>query len=193
MTIEPEDTEILTETPEIEIGQGEIQFTPTGIPHKDMSIAGMINDAPNACKALIRAGLWDKVCASPNPAGEAEMQLIGLSGIPGNKRKQVLIKVKNMLNGLGVSLPQAHHKCILENYVNRINLDKINNEVKKAVQEIQVVTQEAPAKEVPQDLKTALNGSVLTHPDGSTYTFGNRGRRPLWVLEWLKINPEPEA
>lgn len=182
-----EDLDTLETTEEVEIGQGEIQFTPTGIKHKDMAIAGMINDAPNACKALIRAGLWDKVCTSPNPAGEAEMQLVGLAGIPGDKRKQVLIKVKNMLNGLGVTLPQAHHKCILENYIKRINLDKIQPEIKKAVEEITPV-----AKPIAEDNKTKLMGSVLVHPDGSKYTFGVRGRRPLWVQEWLKINPEPE-
>jgi hypothetical protein len=184
-TEEDTDLDIIPEIPE-ELGQGEIKFEPTGVKHKDMAIAGMINDAPKACKALIMAKVWDTVCTSPNPAGKAEAELLKLFNIPEDVLKIVLIKVKNLLSGYNMSIPQAFHNCILEKVLARIDIEKLKTKVEK----VQVV---AVTEEPIKDFKFALNGSVLTHPDGSKYTFGTRGRRPLWVTEWLTTNPAPEA
>lgn len=180
-----EDLDIIPEIPD-ELGQGEIKFEPTGIKHKDMAIAGMINDAPKACKALIVAKVWDTVCTSPNPAGKAEVELLKLFNIPDDVMKIVLIKMKSLLSGYNMSIPQAFHNCILEKVLSRIDIEKL----KTKIEVVKAVTEEP---EVNKDFKFQLKGSVLTHPDGSTYTFGTRGRRPLWVKEWLTINPEPEV
>lgn len=191
MTTEPltEDVELLdTETEDTDLGQGEIQFTPTGVRFRDMAIAGMINDATNACKALIKAGVWDKVCASPNPAGAAEIELVKLSAtIPEDKLRLVLIKLKTLLAGLNMTVPQAYHKCILADQLKRINVDKI------VVPVVRTDVPDSPVEEEASEDTSCpqLNGSILTHPDGSTYTFGTRGRRPLWVQEWLKTHDEP--
>jgi hypothetical protein len=186
MTKLTEDTELLTDiTPEDEeiIGQGEIQFNPTGSKHKDMAIAGMINDAPNACKALIKVKKWDIICASPNPAGQAEIGTLKLYSIPNDLIKPVLIKVKSLLTGRNMSIMQAQHNCILDSVIKRIDLNKLTPLIVK-------VTNTVTTTKI--DIKSELIGSILTSSDGKSYTFGTRGRRPLWVLEWLKINPEPE-
>lgn len=178
-----QDTEldVISEIPE-ELGQGEIKFEPTGIKHKDMAIAGMINDAPKACKALIVAKVWDIVCTSPNPAGKAEIELLKLLSVPNDVMKIVLIKVKSLLTGYNMSIPQAFHNCILEKVLARVDFEKL----KTKVEVVQTTVDDKPTN-------PKLDGSILTHPDGSKYTFGTRGRRPLWVKEWLTINPEPEA
>lgn len=194
MTTETEDTtlEDLDQIPEVpeELGQGEIQFTPTGIRHKDMAIAGMINDAPKACKALIKAGAWEAVTTSPNPAGKAEVELLKILQVPEDVLKTVLIKLKSLLSGYNMSIPQAFHNCIIEKQLERFDIQKLFvkvEPVQTVVEEAKPVVEEAVvAPAVP-----SLVGSVLTHPDGSIYTFGSRGRRPLWVLEWLKTNSEP--
>lgn len=197
MTTEPIDAEtdldLIPEVPE-ELGQGEIQFNPTGIRHKDMAIAGMINDAPKACKALIKAGVWDAVTTSPNPAGKAEVELLKILQIPEDNLKTVLIKLKTLLTGYNMSIPQAFHNCIIEKQLERAEVQKLFVKVEP----VQTVVEE-PKPVVVEEVVTTpvvpaeptLVGSVLTHPDGSTYTFGNRGRRPLWVQEWLKTNTEP--
>lgn len=177
------DLELVPEIPE-ELGQGEIKFEPTGIKHKDMAIAGMINDAPKACKALIMAKVWDIVCASPNPAGKAEVELLKLFKVPEDSLKIVLIKMKSLLTGYNMSIPQAFHNCILEKVLARVDIEKLKTK-------IEVVESTTPIEDKPTNPK--LDGSILTHPDGSKYTFGTRGRRPLWVKEWLTINPEPES
>lgn len=184
------DLEIIAEIPE-ELGQGEIQFTPTGIRHKDMAIAGMINDAPNACKALFKEKMWDTVCASANPAGAAELALLRTFKLPENKLRLILIKLKTQLAGLDMSVPQAFHNCILEDQIKRINIDKIKvldvrTDVPNSPVEIATKKEQTEDTACPQ-----LNGSILTHIDGSTYTFGTRGRRPLWVKEWLTTHDEP--
>ena len=192
MTTETEDTtlEDLDQIPEVpeELGQGEIQFTPTGIRHKDMAIAGMINDAPKACKALIKAGAWEAVTTSPNPAGKAEVELLKILQIPEESLKTVLIKLKSLLAGYNMSIPQAFHNCIIEKQLERAEVQKlfVKVELVQVVEEVKPIVEEAVAPAVP-----SLGGSILTHPDGSTYAFGARGRRPLWVLEWLKTNQEP--
>jgi hypothetical protein len=192
-----EDLDLLPiESEEEDIGQGEIQFTPTGIRHKDMAIAGMINDATNACKALIKAKVWEKVCASPNPAGAAEIELLRTLQIPDEKIKLVLIKLKIMLAGLNMTIPQAFHKCILETQLKRVNMGKVDIQVAKDKAYAAKIAQEQSAKEpVTQTAAVTtepqLNGSILTNTDGATYTFGTRGRRPLWVKTWLETHPEP--
>jgi hypothetical protein len=194
MTIEPTDPEtdldLIPEIPE-ELGQGEIQFTPTGIRHKDMAIAGMINDAPKACKALIKAGVWDAVTTSPNPAGKAEVELLKILQIPEDKLKTVLIKLKTLLAGYNMSVPQAFHNCIIEKQLERTDIQKLFTKAETIQTEVEEVKPEEP-KEVVQAAPT-LVGSVLTHPDGAVYTFGTRGRRPLWVQDWLKTNAEPSV
>ena len=191
MTKLPEETELLTNITTIDdeiIGQGEIQFIPTGSKHKDLAIAGMINDAPNACKALIKANVWDSVCSSTNPAGKAELEILHILNVPKDLTKIVLIKLKTLLIGRNNSIMQAFHNCIIEDVLKRINMSKLTPQIIKA----QATPLEEDKKENKPLPSSVLNGSILTHPDGSTYTFGNRGRRPLWVLEWLSINPEPE-
>lgn len=194
MTTEPiNETDTDLDIPEIpeELGQGEIQFNPTGIRHKDMAIAGMINDAPKACKALIKAKVWDAVTASPNPAGKAEVELLKILQIPEESLKTVLVKLKSLLAGYNMSIPQAFHNCIIEKQLERAEVQKLFvkvEPVQTVVEETKPVVVEEVKPQVP-----VLVGSVLTHQDGSVYTFGSRGRRPLWVQEWLKTNQEPST
>ncbi len=206
MTTQIEDTSDLPEaivTEEVEIGQGEIHFTPTNSKFKDLSIAAMINDAPNACKALIRAKVWDEVCASPNPTGKAELELMKILEVPTEHLRAVLLTVKTLLQGLNMTVPQAFHKCVLKDPINpekslikRIDMNKIRKQsdiAKAKAVKIEQENKEVVTNDTVKVVGAAtLDGSILTHPDGSTYTFGNRGRRPLWVKEWLTIHPEPE-
>jgi hypothetical protein len=187
-----EDLDLLPiDSEEEDIGQGEIQFTPTGIRHKDMAIAGMINDATNACKALIKAKVWEKVCASPNPAGTAEIELLRTFQIPDDKIKLVLIKLKIMLAGVNMTVPQAFHKCILDQYLKQVNMNKIDIQVAKdKAYAAKIAQEQAEAAKEPVTQTEAvttepqLNGSILTNTDGATYTFGTRGRKPKWVTIW---------
>lgn len=192
-----EDDELLT-TEEEDIGQGEIQFIPTGSKHRDMSIAGMINDAKEACKDLIRAKVWDAVCASPNPAGAAELAILELYQVPSKKKFKVLIKLKSLLAGRDMTVMQAQHKNILGDVLNRINVDKIEvQDVQTAVPDsgvestAVVASAEPVTAEVVEVKAVALTGKILSNADGTTYEFGKRGRRPLWVQDWLKTNTEP--
>lgn len=189
-----EDPELIVTEETDEIGQGEIQFTPTGSKHRDMSIAGMINDAPEACKCLIRAKVWDSVCAAPNPAGAAELAILNIYDVPVKKKLQVLIKLKTLLAGRNMTVMQAQHKNILGDVLNRINVESIAEPVHKpdataAVSDTPAVVVASPA--VIPVASATLNGKILISHDGTTYEFGKRGRRPLWVQDWLKTNQEP--
>ena len=187
-----EDPDLIV-TEEEDIGQGEIQFTPTGSKHRDMSIAGMINDAKEACKDLIRAKVWDAVCAAPNPAGAAELAILDLYQVPSKKKFKVLIKLKTLLAGRNMTVMQAQHKNILSDVLTRINVDAIKETVQKIdIPDAVVETPADVASPAIAPVATAtLNGKLLTNHDGTVYEFGKRGRRPLWVQDWLKTNQEP--
>lgn len=177
-----EDPDLIV-TEEEDIGQGEIQFTPTGSKHRDMSIAGMINDAKEACKDLIRAKVWDAVCAAPNPAGAAELAILDLYQVPSKKKFKVLIKLKTLLAGRNMTVMQAQHKNILSDVLARINVDAIQ----ETIQKIDIPAAVTSPAVTPVATAT-LNGKILTNHDGVTYEYGKRGRKPKWVTEWEANN-----
>lgn len=150
-----------------------VEFKSTGNMARDRGIIGIMVDSPLLVKALNKAKKWDSVCASVNPMGEAEKFAVQNSGIAVADESviPVLKRVKTLLLGGNKNVVQAYQKSMLEPQIKRIDIGRLMAKVK-----MNVVG------------GCKLVGNVLTSPDGKTYTFGLRGRKPFWVAEWESTN-----
>lgn len=165
-----------------------IEFKSTGSELRDRMINGVINDSPKLVIEAINKKVWDTICGSINPIGEAEKFAIScLISVSSEKIIPILKQVKKFLLPSGISVLQAYQKFVLIEYINRVNIEKLVITQSEIVDPIVVV----PVKKVeePKQQYSFVDGVLTNIQTNETYKFGNRGRRPLWVLDWIKNNP----
>jgi hypothetical protein len=182
----------VTEPEDIDIP--DVTFVSTGSETRDRAIKGIFMDGPRLIKAANKAGKWDDILKSINPAGTAEIFAVRNSVDVLNEKGTIidlkddqviplLKKVKmNLLSGHQTVI-QAYNKNTLIDHIKRIDLSKL------------AAMPVAKAAEIVEDVEAVkidlgLVGNVLTNVNGDTYTFGNRGRRPQWVIDWVAKNAD---
>lgn len=194
MTTEPQTELSLTpledlvdDAPEVSeesIDVPDVVFVSTGSETRDRAIKGIFADAPRLIKEANKVGAWDGICKAVNPAGEAEKFAVAHSGVvEAGLVIPVLKAVKGKLLGLNMSVLQAFNRNRLAEQITRLDMSRfvVIPVVAATVQESQVVA-------ATTTVGITLVDGVLTNVDGKTYKLGQRGRKPLFVLEWEKTN-----
>jgi len=193
----------------------DIVFTSTGSPNKDKAIKALFVDCPRLLKAITKANKWQDFCAAPNPVGYAELFAITNSGVnvDPNTQNSILKLVKTKMISGHLSVLQAFDKDVLKEQIVRVlnsnpviksqDLEPTSSstpdsaiepklDVTPVVATVPIVATESSehtntTQVVTQNVsEDSLKGKTITHSDGTTYIFGKRGRRPLWVIQWLE-------
>ena len=196
MTTEPEMLDDVATLDEIEdiTKAVDVAFVSTGSDVKDRTIKGIFADAPLLIRKANKLKKWEDICKAVNPMGEAEkfavLDTLGDKVTP-TTVSFIVKAVKCFLMPLRLSVIEAYQKSVLIDQLKRVDIAKA---VAKYTPRSEFLDEEpeAAVTETPEEpeaavtLKVTKKGDKLIREDGATYTIGQRGRKPAWVIEWEK-------
>lgn len=187
-----------TEDSDIDI-EDDFEFISTGSETKDRALKGVINDAPALFLKASKAGKWDDICKSANPAGECEKFAISQYVEDESQILSTLLAVKKLIiyNRDGLNVIKAFGKSKLEEFVKRVKKDT-QNDTNISKQTESVIENSIPVVECGNKVTFEIGQKVFNPDDPSQFWIvGSRGRKPLFfknleengTTEKIKIVP----